>query len=169
MKNIPGILVSQFSLAGEILKVKYPNGINISLYFLGTRDEKLGLIKIQDLFYRGDNVVTTRAPRVFYPLDGDAVITEVAREKVPIFRDVTSKPTNAGLSWVYAYPMLDYRSQTEAVICLSGSAEELDADFQKDLHVVADRLAQNIRLIFEEANLPEVWKDSVLTLKSTVE
>jgi len=166
MKNINNLLVSQLSFAGEIIKLKYPQGINISIYFAGTQDGESGLIKMLDLFYRGDNIVSSgRAPRIFYPLkDGDAVILDAARGKVPVFKDVTSAPISKDLSWVYAYPILDYHNDLIAIICLSGSTREITDEFQKDLYAVAVNLAKNLTIIFEEANLPGAWKDTLLKL-----
>lgn len=165
MKNIKDLLVSQLSLAGEVIKLKYSQGINASIYFLGTQNGEQGLVKMLDLFYRGDNIVSTRAPRVFYSLkDGEAAILDAARSKAPVFKDVTSNPINQGLSWVYAYPLLNYKNNPTAVLCLSGSAREITDEFQKDLHVVATNLAKNLNIIFEEANIPEIWKDNILKL-----
>lgn len=165
MKNIKDLLVSQLSLAGEVLKLKYPQGINASIYFLGTENGEQGLIKMLDLFYRGDNIVSSRAPRIFYSLkDGEAVILNSARSKAPVFKDVTTNPINNGLSWVYAYPMLDYHNDLISIICLTGSAREITDEFQKDLYVIATNLAKNLNIIFEEANIPEIWKDNILKL-----
>lgn len=166
MENIKNLLVSQLSLAGEIIKLKHPQGINISIYFAGTENGEPGLVKMLDLFYRGDNIVSSgRAPRMFYPLkDGSAVILDSARSKAPVFKDVTSTPINQGLSWVYAYPILNYQNNLSAIVCLSGSAREINDELQKDLYVVATNLAKNLGFIFEEENLPEVWKDTLLTL-----
>ena len=165
MKNIANILVSQLSIAGEIIKLKYSQGINASLYFIGTQNKEVGLIKMSDFFYRGDSVVSTRAPRIFYSLnDGEAVILDSARSKTPIFKDVTSNPINENLSWVYAYPMLDYHNNLTTIICLSGSAREITDEFKKDLYIVATQLSKNLGIIFEEANIPEIWKDTLLKL-----
>ena len=165
MKNIVGILVSQLSIAGEIIKLKYSQGINASIYFLGSQDGEPGLIKMLDLFYRGDNIVSTRAPRIFYSLkDGQAVILDAARSKTPVFKDVTSDLTNQNLSWVYAYPMLDYHNDLVTIICLSGSVRDITDEFKKDLYVVATQLSKNLGIIFEEVNVPEIWKDTLLKL-----
>ena len=96
-------------------------------------------------------------------------ILDAARSKSPLFQDITSDQAKAktNLSWVYAYPMLDYRSDVTALICLSGSTTEITDEFQKDLYTVAVNLAKNLGLIFEEANVPHIWKDSLLTLSST--
>jgi hypothetical protein len=164
MEHIKDLLVSQLSLAGEIVKLKYQQGINASIYFMGSQDGEPGLIKMLDLFYRGDNIVSSRAPRIFYSLKDGAVILDAARGKAPVFQDVTNNPMNENLSWVYAYPMLDYRNEVMAVICLSGSARELTDEFQKDLHVVATNLAKNLDIIFKEADIPGIWKDTLLKL-----
>lgn len=165
MNNTSDLMVAQLTLAGEIIKLKYSEGINASLYFLGTQNNEVGLIKIPELFYRGDSVVTSRAPRTFYSLQGgDAVILDCARTKLPVFKDVTSNPINTGLSWVYAYPILNFKSELIAVICLSGSVREITEEFQRDLYVVGVHLARNLDLIFKEGNIPEVWKETILKI-----
>lgn len=165
MKNVSQILVSQLALAGEIIKLKYKDGINISLYFMGTENDEIGLVKIHDLFYRGDNIVTTRAPRSFYSFNSDGiVVVEAAKTKTPVFKDVTNNPINSKLSWVYAYPILNFQNEVLTIICFSGSAREINQEFQKDLFTTAVALSKNLNLIFEECDIPNIWKDNILKL-----
>ena len=86
-----------------------------------------------------------------------------ARSKVPVFKKVDAL-TNQDISWVYAYPILDEHNNLTAVICLSGSAREINNEFQKDLYAVAFNLVKNLKIVFEEANIPEIWRDNMLKL-----
>lgn len=176
MNNLPltsqaiTILNSQLRLAGELFKNDSFEGINSSIYFMGTKSGEEGLIKMNDLFYRGDGKIIGRSTNTFYPFqDGVAVILESARRKEKVFHEITQERAQAvgassDLAWVYAFPLFDIHKQIIGSLCLSGSNKLVSDEMKTRLEVMAENLVSAITTTCIELSVPEILKETYLTL-----